>query len=67
VNKLKTMGLLIDKEKKHKCRVFTEEKIDDTGASSNPRTEELKQNIRRDLSNIAAENLQKVNQNLLCQ
>jgi hypothetical protein len=32
--------------------------------SSNLRTEELKENIRREISNIPAENLQKVNQNL---
>jgi RNA polymerase-binding transcription factor DksA len=45
--------------------VLTEEKVDDIGASSNPRTEEeLKENIRREISNIAAENLQKVTQNL---
>jgi hypothetical protein len=25
------MGLLIDKKQKHKCQVFTEEKLDDTG------------------------------------
>jgi hypothetical protein len=45
--------------------VLTGEKLDDMGASSNPRTEEeLKENIRREISNIAAENLHKVNQNL---
>jgi transposase len=32
VNKLRTMGLLIDKKQKHKCRVLTEEKLDDIGA-----------------------------------
>jgi hypothetical protein len=66
VNKLRTTGLLIDKKTKHKHRVFTEEKLDDIGASSNPRTEELKENIRREISDTAAENLQKVNQNLFC-
>jgi hypothetical protein len=36
-----------------------------TEASSNPRTkEELTDNIRKEISNIAAENLQKVSQNL---
>jgi hypothetical protein len=55
VNKLRTTGLLIDKKIKHKHRVLTE-KLDDTGASSNPRTkEELKENIRREISNTAAE------------
>jgi RNA polymerase-binding transcription factor DksA len=63
VNKLRTTGLLIDKKTKHKRRVLTE-MLDHIGASSNPRTEELKANIRREISNIAAENLQKVNQNL---
>jgi hypothetical protein len=38
--------------------------LDDIGASSNPRTEDLKENIRREISDIAAENLQKVNKNL---
>jgi hypothetical protein len=28
VNKLRTMGLLTDKEQKHKCRVLTEEKLE---------------------------------------
>jgi hypothetical protein len=32
--------------------------------SSNPQTEELKENIRREIANIPAEQLQKVNQNL---
>jgi transposase len=27
VNKLRTMGLLMDKEQKHKCQVLTEEKL----------------------------------------
>jgi hypothetical protein len=31
--------------------------------SNYPRTEELKENIRREISNISAEHLQKVNQN----
>jgi hypothetical protein len=31
-NKLRTTGLLIDKEQKHKCRVLTEEKLGDIGA-----------------------------------
>jgi hypothetical protein len=40
--------------------VLTEEKLDDIGASSNPRTEEelKKKNIRREILNIAEENLQ---------
>jgi hypothetical protein len=60
------MGLLLDKKTKHKRRVLTEEKLDDIGASSNPRTdEELKENIHREISNTAAQDLQKVNQNLL--
>jgi response regulator of citrate/malate metabolism len=29
VDKLETTGLLIDKKQKHKCRVLTEEKLDD--------------------------------------
>jgi RNA polymerase-binding transcription factor DksA len=59
------MGLLIDKQTKPKHQVLTAEKLDDTGASSNPQLEEeLKENIRKEISNIAAENLQKVNQNL---
>jgi hypothetical protein len=32
--------------------------------SNNPRTEELKENIRREISNIPAVHLHKVNQNL---
>jgi transposase len=32
VNKLRAMGLLIDKKQKHKRRVLTEEKLDDIGA-----------------------------------
>jgi transposase len=32
VNKLRTMGLLIDKKQKHKRRVLTEEKLDAIGA-----------------------------------
>jgi hypothetical protein len=32
VNKLRTTGLLIDKKQKYKCRVLTEEKLDDIGA-----------------------------------
>jgi hypothetical protein len=35
--------------------------------SSNPRTEEQEENICKDISNIPAEHLQKVNQNLFCQ
>jgi biotin synthase-related radical SAM superfamily protein len=35
--------------------------------SNNPQTEELKENIRREISNIPAEHLQKVNQNLFRQ
>jgi hypothetical protein len=34
--------------------------------NSNPRTEELKGNVHRELSNIPAEQLQRVNQNLFC-
>jgi hypothetical protein len=57
--------VLIDKKTKHKHRMLTERKIDDIGASSNPWTEEeLRENICREISNIAAENLQKVNENL---
>jgi hypothetical protein len=42
--------------------------VKDKVYSSNPQTEEgLKENICRDISNIPAENLQKVNQNLFCQ
>jgi hypothetical protein len=32
VNELRSTGILIDKKQKHKCRVFTEEKLDDIGA-----------------------------------
>jgi hypothetical protein len=32
MNKLKSTALLIDKKQKHKCRVLTEEKLDDIGA-----------------------------------
>jgi RNA polymerase-binding transcription factor DksA len=67
MNKLRITGLLIDKKTKHKRRVLTEKKLDNIVASSNPRTEEeLKENIRREISHIAAENLQKVNQNFFC-
>jgi hypothetical protein len=39
--------------------------MDDIRAISNPRTEEeLKENILREISNIPAENLRKVNQNI---
>jgi hypothetical protein len=34
---------------------------------SNPRTEELKENIRREIANIPAEHLQRANQNLFHQ
>jgi hypothetical protein len=64
VNKLRTAELLTDKKTKHERRVGTEEKLDDIGARSNPRTEVLKGNIRREISSIAAENLQKVYQSL---
>jgi DNA-binding SARP family transcriptional activator len=69
VNKLRTTGPLTYKKTKHTRRVLTE-KLDDIGASRNPRTEEeLRENISREISNIAAENLQTVNQNLfrLCE
>jgi hypothetical protein len=33
----------------------------------NPQTEELKENIRREIANIPAEQLYEVNQNLFCQ
>jgi hypothetical protein len=32
VNKLRSMGLLINKKQKRKCRVLNEEKLDDIGA-----------------------------------
>jgi transposase len=32
VNKLRTTGFSIDKKTKHKCRVLTEEKLDEIGA-----------------------------------
>jgi hypothetical protein len=32
VNKLRSMGVLIDKRQKHKCRVLAEEKLDGIGA-----------------------------------
>jgi transcriptional regulator of NAD metabolism len=32
LNKLRTMGLLIDKKEEHKCRVLNEEKLNDIGA-----------------------------------
>jgi hypothetical protein len=32
-NKLRAMGLLIDKETKYKRRAFTEEKLDNIGAT----------------------------------
>jgi hypothetical protein len=56
---------LIDKKTKHKPWVLTE-KLDSTGTRSNPRMEELKENNRREISNITADNLWEVNQNLFC-
>jgi hypothetical protein len=38
--------------------------LKDNVYNSNPRTEELKENIRRKTANISAEELQKVDQNL---
>jgi NifU-like protein involved in Fe-S cluster formation len=32
VNKLRSMGLLIDKKQKHKCQVLAVEELDDIGA-----------------------------------
>jgi hypothetical protein len=47
------------------CAFFFWGCLKDKAYSSNPRTvEELKENIRREISNIPAENFQKVNQNL---
>jgi hypothetical protein len=48
VNKLRTMGLLMDKEKTHKCRVLTEAKLDDMGAR-------LKHTLRKSLKHLAQE------------
>jgi hypothetical protein len=46
------------------CNFFLWGSLKDKVYSSNPRTEELKENNRMEISNIAAEHLQKVNQNL---
>jgi response regulator of citrate/malate metabolism len=48
VNKLRTMGLSIDKKQKHKCRVLTEEKLDDIGAR-------LEHTPRKSLKRLAQE------------
>jgi hypothetical protein len=74
VNKLRTTGLSRNKKTKHKRRVLTEEKwsiwffllglFEGKSYSTNPRTEGLKENFLREISNIPTENLQKVDQNL---
>jgi hypothetical protein len=48
VNKLRTTGLLIDKKQKHERRVFTEEKLDDTGAR-------LEHTLRKSLKRVGQE------------
>jgi hypothetical protein len=48
VNKLRTMGLLIDKKQKHKRRVLTEETLDDAGAR-------LEHTSRKSLKRLAQE------------
>jgi hypothetical protein len=48
VNKLRTTGLLIDKEQKHKRRVLTEGKSDDIGAR-------LEHTPRKSLKHLAQE------------
>jgi hypothetical protein len=48
VNKLRTMGLLIDKKQKHKCQVFTEEKLAGIGAR-------LEHTPRRSLKRLSQE------------
>jgi hypothetical protein len=48
VNKLKTMGFVIDKKQKHKRRVLTEEKLDDIGAR-------LEHTPRKSLKRLAQE------------
>jgi hypothetical protein len=48
VNKLRTTGLLTDKIQKHKCGVFTEEKLDDMGAR-------LQHTPRKSLKRLAQE------------
>jgi hypothetical protein len=49
MNKLKTMGLLIDKKQKHKPQVLTEEKLDDVGAR-------LEHTPRKSLKRLAQDN-----------
>jgi hypothetical protein len=48
VNKLRTTGLLIDMTQKYKCRVLTEEKLDDIGAR-------LEHTLRKSLNCLAQE------------
>jgi hypothetical protein len=45
VNKLRTMGLLLDKKQNHKCQVLTEEKLDDIGARIGTYTQKNHWNI----------------------
>jgi hypothetical protein len=47
-NKLRATGLLIDKKQKHKCRKFTEEKLDDKGGR-------LEHTPRKSLEDLAQE------------
>jgi hypothetical protein len=46
------------------CDFFVLACLKDKVYSSNPRTEELKENVRREIANIPAEQLQRINQNL---
>jgi transposase len=48
INKLRTMGLLIDKKQKHKHQVLTDEKLDDIGAR-------LEHTSRKSLKHLAQE------------
>jgi hypothetical protein len=46
------------------CDFFFWSYLKDRVYSSNPRMEELKENIRKEIANIVAEQLQRINQNI---
>jgi hypothetical protein len=64
------INLLVDQrdsliaKKQNPCDFFFWGCLKGKVCNSNPRTEELKEDIRREIANIIAEKLQRVNQNL---
>jgi hypothetical protein len=48
------------------CDFFFRNYLKDKVHKGNPRMEELKENIRKEIANIPVEQLERVNQNLFC-